>query len=456
MLKRDKLINLIMRINVLIWALFVNALKLENFEITVDTPQILSDHFKSGLPFKEVMPGKIKEKYSKKILVKTLNNNKTGCKKYKEDYHDAKDQEIGILLLDSDNCSLSTKIHFAQLAGAQVLFLKYVDDKIEEAEVDHSSFEGVRIPIFLLKASNAEYIYDVLQSNGKMSQLVINLSHLNEFDKSINEIDIFMNSMPNNNPMISFLKDLKEHNRIIRDYQINIRFSLGFCKSCKEKKFLRKEPSCLSGGRYCVINSEFRTYEPVMETLRLICIRKTGGNEKLIDYMLLMRQQFYTSQSQGGFNEKDFALYSYDLVKSLGMNVETVRSCVDGSFVQKNKEDKIEFELDDNTLLQEEQVEFLKITKLNTYPLIMVNKVAYGGSINFRDFIKFGCENHLFDCRGFRTFKKMFLIVLASLSLCFVVIIALFCRRVLKKKYDNEMNIKIDEAIQKYLTVDKV
>lgn len=101
-------------------------------------------------------------------------------------------------------------------------------------------------------------------------------------------------------------------------------------------------------------------------------------------------------------------------------------------------------------------MEFLKITKLNTYPLIMVNKVAYGGSINFRDFIKFGCENHLFDCRGFKTFKKTFLIILASLSLFLVIVIVMFCRRVLKKKYANEMNIKVDEAIQKYLTVDKV
>jgi len=86
----------------------------------------------------------------------------------------------------------------------------------------------------------------------------------------------------------------------------------------------------------------------------------------------------------------------------------------------------------------------------------MINKVAYGGSINFRDFIKFGCENHLFDCRGFKTFKKIFVGILTALSFCFVVIIALFCRRILKRKYDSEMNIKIDEAIQKYLTVDKV
>lgn len=77
----------------------------------------------------------------------------------------------------------------------------------------------------------------------------------------------------------------------------------------------------------------------------------------------------------------------------------------------------------------------------------MINKVPYSGSINFRDFIKFGCENHLFDCRGFKGFKKTFLLIMTALSVCFVFIIAVFCRRVLKKKYDNEINIKFEEAI---------
>lgn len=144
------------------------------------------------------------------------------------------------------------------------------------------------------------------------------------------------------------------------------------------------------------------------------------------------------------------------MMKAVGVNFDQISACIENSFVSKQKGDPVHYDLDDNMLLKEEQLEFLKITKLNTYPLIMINKVPYGGSINFRDFIKFGCENHLFDCRGFKTFKKIFLLILALVSMCFVVIIAFFCRKVIKKKYDSEMNIKIDEAISKYLTVDKV
>lgn len=59
------------------------------------------------------MPGKIKENYKKDLTIKTINNNKTGCTKYKDDFHGKSGKGIGLLLLDSDNCSLSTKIHFA-------------------------------------------------------------------------------------------------------------------------------------------------------------------------------------------------------------------------------------------------------------------------------------------------------------------------------------------------------
>ena len=87
--------------------------------------------------------------------------------------------------------------------------------------------------------------------------------------------------------MINLLKDGKNHSGLFKKFDIEINFSLGFCKSCKEKNYLRKEPNCLSGGRYCVINSEFRTCEPVLETLRLICLRNIAGISKLIDYMIL-------------------------------------------------------------------------------------------------------------------------------------------------------------------------
>lgn len=52
------------------------------FEITIEQPKILAEHFKNSIPYLEIMPGKIKENYTESILVKALSNNKTGCRKY--------------------------------------------------------------------------------------------------------------------------------------------------------------------------------------------------------------------------------------------------------------------------------------------------------------------------------------------------------------------------------------
>ena len=59
------------------------------------------------------MAGKIKEDNKKELTIKTVRDNKTGCVKYQDDYHGKSGKGVGLLLLDSDNCSLSTKIHFA-------------------------------------------------------------------------------------------------------------------------------------------------------------------------------------------------------------------------------------------------------------------------------------------------------------------------------------------------------
>jgi hypothetical protein len=64
-------------------------------------------------------------------------------------------KDVGVLLLDSDECSLSTKIHYAQLAGVSLLLIKYIDDAIEEAEVEKFTFSGVKIPVLLVRDSEA-------------------------------------------------------------------------------------------------------------------------------------------------------------------------------------------------------------------------------------------------------------------------------------------------------------
>ena len=440
----------------LLVSLLSNLAQSGEFQLNVTAPAILKDTFSAGIDHINIMPGKIKEEYTKLITIKTLSQSKSGCSKYKEDFHDhEKDKGVGILLIDSDNCSLSTKIHYAQLSGASALFLKYIDDNIEEAEVDHSSFEGVSIPIFMLRASDADKIYTVLDAGKDFNNFELELKHMNQINKDDKRIQVYMSSQPINNPMITFLKDLTEHSRLISKYAIEVNFSLGFCKSCKDKKFMRSEPSCLSGGRYCVINSEFKSNELVKETLRQICIRDNHGPNKLINYLKSLKAEtegLYYSQK---FKEKDLTEISKKTMEENKIEYEGIRRCFEDSFVKQSEQTTVDYDLDDNKLLAKEQDKFLSITKHNIFPLVIVNNATYDRTINIREFIRFGCQNHMFDCRGFRNFKRFFILILATASFLFVLIVIVFCRRIMKRKMDNELNIKVNEAIQKYLTVDQ-
>lgn len=436
--------------------LFSQTAMAGEFEIKIKTPQLLATKFEQGIKHLNIIPGKDKTDYKKIINIQTLPNNKSGCRKYTENFYNKNsDEEVGILLVDNDSCSLSTKIHYAQLAGVSALFLKYLDDKIEEAEIDKSSFEGVRIPIFMLTNSDAQFIYDVLYAEREYKHLTIELIHRTLINNDMKEIKIFMSSQPINNPMINFLKDLREHDRLIKNYKIDINFSIGFCKSCQEKQFLKQEPSCLSGGRYCVINSEFKTNEFVKETLRQICIRDNYGFEKLISYLFEMKTEtealYYTQR----FKEKDLESISKTVMQHQSIEPVKIRTCFEDSFIKQSEQDPIDPNLDDNKILMKEQQEFFGITKYNIFPLIIINNVYYDQSINVREFIKFGCDNKMFDCRGYRVFKKIFVLGIATLSLVFVIVVILFCRRIMRRKMDNELSLKVNEAIQKYLTVDK-
>jgi len=425
------------------------------FLIKVKSPPLLAEHFKKGIEQLNIIPGKDKTDFNKEISIRTIKTNKSGCVRYSEDFHSLKTEMIGILLVDNDSCSLSTKIHYAQLAGASALFLKYLDDNIEEAEIDKSSFEGVRIPVFMLKNSDAAYINDVLDAQDGNNKLVVTMTHKTMIDMSNKRIQVFMSSQMINNSMVVFLKELLDHSRLIKDYDISINFSIGFCKSCKEKNFIKQEPSCLSGGRYCVINSDFKTNELVKETLRQICIRDKYGVPTLVNYLSLLKsktEDLYFSQS---FKEKEMQGISRTVMGQVGVSDSKIDDCVQSSYEKVAGNDLVDPNLDNNTLLQAEQNNFVSITKYNIFPLVIINGIYYDRSINVREFIKFGCENRLFDCRGFRTFKKIFLMIIAAVSLLIVAIVIFFCRRVMKNKADSEINLKVNEAIQKYLNVDK-
>ena len=69
----------------------LSVARADEFDIKIESPAILAKHFSEPLAHLTIMPGVVKNDYSLSVQVRTLSNNKSGCRKYKEDYHADRD-----------------------------------------------------------------------------------------------------------------------------------------------------------------------------------------------------------------------------------------------------------------------------------------------------------------------------------------------------------------------------
>ena len=136
-------------------------------------PKILKNQFKQGLVFKPIVNLHRLKDFQDRIDIHILDKkDKNGCSRFsiqhvtqplfhslkrQEEQPGSDDHHHGVLLSDSDKCSVSTQIHYSQLAGVKLLLIKYSSDDIDQAEIDSSKFFGVKIPVLLVKDSDARY-----------------------------------------------------------------------------------------------------------------------------------------------------------------------------------------------------------------------------------------------------------------------------------------------------------
>lgn len=374
--------------------------------------------------------------------------------------------QFAILLQDNTKCSLSTKIHFAQLSGADVLLLSYVDENIQEAEVDLASFAGVDIPVLLVKKSHADLLYK-LNQDPKFKDIALDVEYKKDrlIPGDADKVLIFMSSQPIDNPVIQFLADLRRHQKLMGKKELEIIFSVGFCTSCKDSGYLEKASRCLSGGKYCAINSIFKTDELVKETLRQICIRNYYGNNKLILYLEHLNQiageEIGETYNIINFDESRLNHMAERAMGEAHIKVKNISECFLDSFIKRDTSSNmiisgarhhrdIDIYFDDNSLLQKEQQRFLQVTKFNIFPLIIVDDVLYDSRINLKSFISFACKRGLLYCQGFGRLKQLFLNSLVVICIVFLMLIFFICKKNIEKKMRRLMNLRFQRAMGKY------
>lgn len=155
------------------------------------------------------------------------------------------------------------------------------------------------------------------------------------------KIDIYMSASMLNNPIIKFLHDLMDHKHLIRKYKLNIHYTLGQCSKCREKNFMTKEKGCLSGGRYCVVDTEYRQNELVKETLRQICLRKQYNAEKVIKYLWKMKETINSDMAENKWNAKNLELYSWNTIQNSKLDLGAIKKCYNESFKLIGSDGKI-------------------------------------------------------------------------------------------------------------------
>jgi hypothetical protein len=171
----------------------------------------------------------------------------------------------------------------------------------------------------------------------------------------------------------------------------------------------------------------------------------------------MMKAKAESMMQSGSWSSSNIGTTSKEVSLLLNLDIKTLSECYSTSFISLigEEQSKADENLDDNVYLKKEQNEYFEITNYNVIPLIKINNIVYENSINIREFIRFGCQNHFFDCRSFKFLRKFILAALILLTALLILVVIFFCRKVLRKKHNNEVNVRVEEAVKKYLVVER-
>jgi hypothetical protein len=211
--------------------------------------------------------------------------------------------------------------------------------------------------------------------------------------------------------------------------------------------------NCLSGGRYCALPSRdgLKGEKVLMQNLYHICVEKYAKKK---DQMLIWGEYLYQFDKVCA---KDMELTcTKKLLKKLKVT-DKIEKCVSDSIDQKGKSPRIF--LDDNKLLKEQKEKFEAVKNFNRFPLLKINDIVYYGRLDTKNVMSFICRHvrdNLTGCVDYVTKieeKKGHGFTIFVTIVVGVIFLWLFnkCRISLRMRFENEMNLQVDQSINKFL-----
>ena len=224
---------------------------------------------------------------------------------------------------------------------------------------------------------------------------------------------------------------------------------------------MKPRSDCLSGGRYCAHSKKasIQGEEIVLQVLRNKCVEKVVKEQ---DKTHKIWEYFYHFNQNCAVNF-DTKCINACLTK-IGIKKE-VKNCMIESFEKKDGlSDESKILLADNSILREEKEKFAPVQNFDHFPLLKINGIIYYGKLEFHEVFLFICRHvndSLVGCKEIfggknngeppSSVRASFTLFIVILVFTLFFVLACQCKRRLRQRFEHEINIQVDQSINKFL-----
>jgi uncharacterized protein YneF (UPF0154 family) len=437
-------------INTLRVALLFCSLYFSTSRLSVLSPQVLGDEFAQkytdGIPYTLADFGQVY--YGQSLIGYTfLADPIDACLPLNNDPVSAREIPT-IILATRGNCSYTQKALNTQANGGILLVIMDYNSTDDVASKEMKPGEGskdVEIPTIMIAKEDGDMITNYV--NG--SDFIVNLALSFPLPKAESVIFNFWMSSVNKHAF-TFLKEF------YKQYQGNedlIEFIPDYHSfELNENGTLQNNTHCLSGGRYCAEDPDGdgnQTGKDVLiEDIRQLCIWKQSP-EQWWQYVLAFADDKACLKLNATAIQK--------ITTAVGINSQNIQNCYEASFEDTDPNTA------DNSYLKDEKS---KMSSLQThvFPAATINDASYKGNFNHVGTVMTAI------CAGFYTQPDMCayggasdedssssggaiaaIVISSVLGVVFIMSIGFyFHRRAMKREFQQEMNMKLNNLSLKY------
>ena len=331
----------------------------------------------------------------------------------------------------------------------------------------------MNIPVFLVdqRASNA-MLSSLNRVEEHKDKTRVTIDYVNYLKNVSSEVKIQITAPPDDINTYSFLRDLydSDFTKDIVDgkMKVELDYTLLHCDSCAKQGYTIQHENCVSGGRYCIQPVSQSGAEPADSNsifgliLTNKCVEKILTETLPADKAQIKLFEYYWTLREGCIANLTSGCVFAIINKRLDLT-EKVRKCMMDSFVQQKDPSgkSIDKELLDNSILADIKSNFSKVKDFADFPLIRINDIIYHGQLSYNEVGTFVCDHLKGSLKGCYELRyeqkiaagegKIFKLVAFIAGLLLVVALIGLCRQQLRRRYQTELNFKIDQTVDEYL-----